>query len=253
MAPTPRSVESGALPRPPAHRRATRNGDVDARTFTRGERRAGPVGRARAANIAVTTAHRTIVVADIEGFGQYWRNNANQVRLRNGMYQAMESAFDAVGIPWASCRIEDRGDGVLVLARAEIAKTLFVDRVPARLAAALARHNKAHPVEERIRLRLALHAGEVNFDDHGVTGAAINHAFRLIDADMFKHTFAESSAVLAIIGSGWFFDEVIRHSERSRVGSYQPAQITNKETTTRAWIRLLGKQVRPSHSPLHLI
>ena len=33
---------------------------------------------------------------------------------------------------------------------------------------------------------MALHAGEVNYDEYGVTAASINLAFRLLDAEELK-------------------------------------------------------------------
>ncbi|MCP2250910.1 hypothetical protein [Lentzea aerocolonigenes] len=201
--------------------------------------------------LTLTTAHCTIVAADIEGFGQHNRNNINQVRIRHGMYKAMRTAFDAAGIPWASCRHEDRGDGVLVLVPADVRKTLLADHLPNALVEALTRHNRIHPPRERIRLRLALNAGEVNYDLYGVTGSAINHTFRLLDADVTRSALKKnSSAVLAVIGSAWFFDEVIRHSELSHAKAYRPTEVSNKETTTQAWVRLLRPPVvRRLHAP----
>lgn len=118
----------------------------------------------------------------------------------------------------ASCHREDRGDGILVLAHADVAKALFVDRLPDTLAGAVAEHNKIHPAEEQMRLRLALHAGEITYDDHGVAGSAINHAFRLLEAKALKNA----------------------HSEASSVESCRPVGISNKETSAKAWVRLLG-------------
>jgi hypothetical protein len=187
----------------------------------------------------LTTAHCTIVAVDIAGFGDRSRNNTNQVRVRHGMYTSMQHAFATAGVPWASCHSEDRGDGMLVLAPANIPKAFFVDDLPGALAGALTRHNRTHPVEERIRLRFALHAGEINYDRHGVTASSITHTFRLVDADAFRSAFARSSAILAIVSSDWFYDEVIRHSERSQVRSYRPIAVKNRETTARAWLRLL--------------
>ncbi|MPZ83025.1 MAG: hypothetical protein GEV28_22585 [Actinophytocola sp.] len=177
---------------------------------------------------------------DIEGFGDLRRNNTNQARTRHGLYGAMQNAFDAACIPWTSCRREDRGDGVLILAPASVPKTLFADRLPGTLLDALVRHNRTHPTEEQIRLRLALHAGEITYDDHGVTASSIILTYRLLDAPVLKNALALSSGVLAVVGSAWFFDEVIRHSELSGAASYRPAVVTHKETTARAWIRLLG-------------
>ena len=189
--------------------------------------------------IMLTTAHCTIVAVDIEGFGRRSRNNINQVRVRHGLYRSMQCAFDAAGIPWMSCHREDRGDGVLVLASADVPKALFVNNLPDTLVCALAEHNALHPAEERIRLRLALHAGEITYDEHGVTSSSIMHTFRLIDAAALRTKLAKSSATLAIISSDWFYDDVVRHSERSVASSYRSINVTAKETTARAWIRLL--------------
>ena len=107
---------------------------------------------------------------------------------------------------------EDRGDGIFILLPPEVPKSLLVELLPSALVAALTAHNRAHPDEERIRLRMSLHAGEVLYDQYGVTGKAVNWAFRLVDAKPLKAALAGSSGVLAIIASSWFFDEVIRHA-----------------------------------------
>jgi class 3 adenylate cyclase len=101
---------------------------------------------------------------------------------------------------------------VLILAPAEMPKAPFVDVVPLALATALRAHNQTHPIEERIRLRMALHAGEVQFDRHGVTATSVNLAFRLLDARSLKTALAESSGVLALISSStqfWASDQCV--------------------------------------------
>jgi hypothetical protein len=80
----------------------------------------------------------------------------------------------------------------------------LVTDVPRGLAAALSEHNQAHGQQARIRLRLAVYAGEIHHDAHGVAGTAINMAFRLLEAAPLKHALAESSGVLAVIASRWF-------------------------------------------------
>ena len=57
--------------------------------------------------------HRTIVAVDVEGFGDRRRTNRNQLAIRDGLYRAMREAFCQVGIPWADCDHEDRGDGTV--------------------------------------------------------------------------------------------------------------------------------------------
>ena len=105
--------------------------------------------------------HRTIVVVDVEGFGDRRRTNPHQVAVRDGLYRALREAFGHAGIAWDDCGHEDRGDGVLILIPAEVPKGLLVESLPSALVTALHAHNGTHPGPERIRLRMALHAGEV--------------------------------------------------------------------------------------------
>src|SRR5215813_8946090 len=107
--------------------------------------------------------HRTILAVDVEAFGDRHRSNRNQVAVRDGLYHAMQDAFREAGIPWTDHEHEDRGDGIFVLVNSEVPKSLFVEALPSALVAALHVHNGTHASREQIRLRVALHAGEVNY------------------------------------------------------------------------------------------
>jgi class 3 adenylate cyclase len=182
--------------------------------------------------------HRTILVVDVEGFGDRRRTNAHQVAVRDGLYRVLQLGFQRAGIQWSACDHEDRGDAVFVLAPADVPKAPFVESLPAKLIEAIREHNAAHAEAEQIRLRMALHAGEVYLDDHGATGASINLAFRLSDANQLKIALAKSPGVLAIGASAWFYDEVIRHSPASNPSQYHQVRIGVKETDTDCWICL---------------
>jgi tetratricopeptide (TPR) repeat protein len=182
--------------------------------------------------------HRTIVVVDMVGFGHPQRTNPRQVEARRGMHRVLRKAFRQAGIPWEACHWEDRGDGVFLLAPPSVPKSKFTQLLPHTLVQALHEHNRAHPSQDRIRLRVGLHAGEVRQDPYGFTGAAINHAFRLVEAPVLKAALAESDEVLALIASSWFFGDVIQHSPDSEPETYQRVIVTVKETTAEAWIRL---------------
>ena len=189
--------------------------------------------------------HRTIVVVDVEGFGDQRRTNAHQVAVRAGLYRVMREAFGRAGISWDDCGVEDRGDGVFVLVPAEVPKVLLAESLPPALATGLHAHNSAHPGPERIRLRMALHAGEVHYDEHGVTGASVNLAFRLVDAGSLKAALAGSPGMLAVIASSWFFDEVIRHISSGADAAYRRVEVAVKETTATGWV-CLPDQVDPA-------
>jgi hypothetical protein len=182
--------------------------------------------------------HRAIVGVDVEGFGDRRRTHLHQIAVRDGLYRALERAFTRGGIAWEHCYHEDRGDGVLILIPSDVPKTLLAQGVPAELAAAAGDHNLVCDERARIRLRLAMHAGEIHHDQHGVTGTAINTAFRLLDAEPLKQALRGSPGTLAVIASRWFFEEVIRHIPACAPASWRRVGVSVKETQEDAWICL---------------
>ena len=190
--------------------------------------------------------HRTIVVVDIAESSR--RTNDDQLVIREAMYGALATAFK--WNDWLRCYHEDRGDGVLILVPPEIPKARLVTRLPDRLEAALARHNSA--VEERggeraaaaqVRLRIAVHAGEVTFDKHGVVGTAIDHTFRLADALRLKAAQGGSLDACALVVSDWFYSEVVYHHQDARPDSYRQVTYEVKGARLSAWMRGLNSRL----------
>ncbi|OLF13517.1 ATP-binding protein [Actinophytocola xanthii] len=195
--------------------------------------------------------HRTVLVVDVSAFGDRRRTNLHQLTVRRGLYGVLERVFAEIGVSWPDCDHEDRGDGVLVVIPATVGKGVFVELLPERLAAGLRAHNQARPAEEQIRLRLALHAGEIHYDEHGVVGRAVNLAFRLLDSPAFTAAHARSSGLLSIITSAWFFEEVVWHSATAAREAYRRVHVTTKETDTVAWVRLVdGEPAAVDEQPL---
>jgi NB-ARC domain-containing protein len=182
--------------------------------------------------------HRAILVVDVERFGDRSRTNLNRLAIRKGLYKALIQAFRKSGIAWANCVSEDRGDGALILIPPDVPKTRLVTSLPVGLVAAVTRHNTGCSVPERMRLRAALHAGEVYHDAHGVVGASVNHAFRLAEAPELRSALGASPGVLALIVSDWLYDEVVRHDPAALPGLYRRVQVAVKETAAVAWIRV---------------
>lgn len=189
--------------------------------------------------------HRTIVVVDVAGFSD--RTAEQQLVVRNGVYSALERSWEKIGVPWRNCPHEDRGDGVFILVPSDIPKAIFVEKLPRALAEELRTHNSERAPEERVRLRLALHAGEVHFDGQGVTGAAVILTFRINEAPELKEALSSSSSDLAVAVSSWFYDEVVRHSAASDPAAYRKIRVGIKETDTTAWIRVPGTAATTTH------
>ncbi|HVV18276.1 MAG TPA: tetratricopeptide repeat protein [Pseudonocardiaceae bacterium] len=197
----------------------------------------------------MAAVHRTILLLDVAGSGDLSRTNLNQIAVRDALYRLVSRAFQRSGIVWEECGHEDRGDGILVILPPDVPKVLLVELLPGELLSGVEAHNNASGAAERIRLRMALHAGEVHYDEHGVVGRSVNHAFRLLEAPDLKHALAESGRPLALITSAWFFDEVVWHSRSPDRNRYYQVSVTVKETTATAWICVPGVDPQPTEVP----
>jgi class 3 adenylate cyclase len=192
---------------------------------------------------AYEAVHRTILVFDIEQSNHPMRTNQDRVVIHEARYAAVRTALKRL-----EYYHEDRGDGVLVLIPPEVPKGRLVSNLLARVEAALARHNAAmdrqgacRAAATQVRLRIAVHAGEVTFDSHGVVGAAVDHTFRLAEAPPFKSALAASTGVCALITSGWFFEEVVRHHPDAHPERFRRIETQVKETHLTAFIRVPGE------------
>ena len=187
--------------------------------------------------------HRAIVVVDIVESTDPIRRNGDRVTIRDAMYQSLSSAFR--WHDWVMCYHEDRGDGVLLLVPPGVPKDWLVTSLPERLEAALARHNATQAQQDparasatQFRLRVAINAGEVTFDRHGVVGAAIDYTFRLAEAPPLKTAFATSPDVCALIVSDWFYDDVVFHHADAGPDGYRHLECQIKQTPVSAWMRV---------------
>ena len=182
----------------------------------------------------------SMVLVDVERFGDPTRTDNHHLSVRHVVYSALTSAFTASEIPWDDCDVADLGDGVMILVPPVVSKSRLVARLPERLVDALGRHNLNTEAPSRARLRLALHAGEVHRDEHGITGDALNFGFRLLDAPAAKRALALAAGDLVVIVSEYLFASVIRHDPAAQPDTYRRIDVQIKETAAGAWIRLPG-------------
>jgi class 3 adenylate cyclase len=155
--------------------------------------------------------HRAIVTVDIEG--STTRTNPAKAQLRQVMYDLFDAALEACGITEEyRDPLVDRGDGVLVLIHPvdQAPKTLLLTTLVPTLSLLLTEHNNLRP-EDGLRLRAALHAGEVHYDRQGCFGEALDITFRLLDAPEVKSRLSQTDAPLVLVVSDDIYRTVIRH------------------------------------------
>ncbi len=196
--------------------------------------------------------HRTILFADVEKFGDPARTNPHQLAVRDAIYRATERAFSRAKVSPDDCLVLDRGDGFLTLIRPHVPKNAVVTRLPGLLAAELVRHNARCDTPERIRLRVALHAGEVNYDDHGVTSRSIIDAYRLLEAPAFKSALASSTGVLGLIVSEWFYREVVSQNPEAEPGTYVAYGSSSTKSTRKGGYGYSTRQASAGRTTMRL-
>jgi hypothetical protein len=189
--------------------------------------------------------HCAILAFDIVAFGDRRRDDDVQLYVRDGLYRILETAFEATGVPWRTCHREDRGDGVLVVVPPLVSTEPLVSPLADRVRAGLRRHNKLSSEAAQIRLRMVLHSGHVHFDQYGVAGHTLVHAFRLLEAPAFKTAFDATCGELGFVVSDRLYDDVIRHGPGLiDPDRYEAINVSLKETKTRAWMHFPAAGVR---------
>jgi hypothetical protein len=184
--------------------------------------------------------HKTIMAVDIAGYNDPRRGTAHRLVIHEGFWKLMRAAFADVGVPWDVLFMENTGDGAMIQLPADVAKADLVAQLPDRMLAELRRYNAVHAEEANVRLRVALHAGEVYQGSHGTISDATSFAFRLLEEPAAKKALKESGATLALIVSDSFYRDVVCADPAAEPGSYRRIPVDVKETKTEAWLRLLG-------------
>lgn len=190
--------------------------------------------------------YRHLLVVDAERFGV--RCYDGQRRLRDRLYRVMWSSLGAVGISREDARCEDRGDGGFWVLPVAVPKAVVTGPFVRRLNEELELHNERSERDVTglrvvMRLRVALHAGEVGEDENGWVGPDLNTAFRLVNADPVRRALAEDEkAPLALIMSRHWYGAVRGH----RIEGFDPAavrraRVSSKEVDETAWLYVPGR------------
>jgi class 3 adenylate cyclase len=175
---------------------------------------------------ARSPTHRTIVALDIER--STTRPDPVKAELRIMLYELFDAALRSAGIyPEHRDRFEDRGDGLLALLHPveTVPAALLLSRVVPLLARRVDTYNAGLPPgsrrERQLRIRVVVHAGEVNYDGHGCFGAALDTAFRLLDAPAAKEVLAAAPGPLLLVVSEDSYRAVVRHGPGMNLGPCQ--------------------------------
>ncbi|KFZ77226.1 hypothetical protein ED92_35720 [Amycolatopsis sp. MJM2582] len=185
--------------------------------------------------------HCGLFSIDISGFGQVGRSSEIFVQVRRMLFGVLSTAFEASGIAWEACLKRDTGDGMIVVVPPHFPKFRLVYPLVSRLAAELARYNVGTEPALRIRVRVAIHAGEIALDEYGVTGRPKVLLARLLDSRVLRDALTEApdeSPVVVLVSDRFHEDVQDQGGPGLDTMSYRQVLVHEKETEVRAWLHV---------------
>ena len=199
--------------------------------------------------------YRAMLAVDIKGSGG--RGDTAQRRIRETLFAAVTQAVRLTGIDPDACHVRDSGDAARVIVPPSVPKYRLVAPLLTELAAHLRAANDLASPLATVRVRAALHAGDVYLDDGGVrpagrggaAGRTLEVLARLLDAAPVRQALAQAppSVTVAAIMSQHFYEETVPHGYPGIVpGAFRKVRVTEKEYDADAWLFVPGSPVPPA-------
>ncbi|WP_062205489.1 hypothetical protein [Streptomyces sp. NBRC 109706] len=191
--------------------------------------------------------YRAMLAVDIERSGG--RGDVALLRIREVLLSALREALEESGIDRGECRFHDLGDGVRVIAPASLSKARLIHPLIHELTIRLRAHNRTAAPSTRIRVRVAMHAGDLWFGRTGtVVGGPLEVLARLLDAPAAREALAGAADTipLSLLVSQHYYDETVRHSYPGMdPDTFRRVAVSVKEYEADAWLHLPGAPLQP--------
>ncbi|MEU8968394.1 hypothetical protein AB0D11_03810 [Streptomyces monashensis] len=186
--------------------------------------------------------YRAVLAVDVERSAG--RGDRALMEIRARLSEMLREAFAASGVDWDACLRHDLGDGLRVTAPAGTRKAALVHPLVPELAVRLRTHNRTASPLTRIRVRVALHAGDVHVAPTGeVAGSPLEVLARLLDAPPARAALAKApeSVTASLLLSRHYYDETVRHGHLGLFPEdFRQVTCAVKEHTSDAWLHLPG-------------
>ncbi|MFI5687807.1 hypothetical protein [Streptomyces sp. NPDC051636] len=179
---------------------------------------------------------RTILLLDIERFSD--RDDVEQAYLRRMLYDITDRTLESAGIDETRRLRADRGDSVMELIDAGAPVTALLRALLTEVPAQLRTVNRMASRSAQIRLRGVLATGWVAVDEHdGWVGSDLNHACRLLDADVLRAALRERTGDFALCVSHALYEGVVRHDHPGiPAADFHTVTMAGKNGPLTAWL-----------------
>jgi len=187
---------------------------------------------------------RSLLALDIEHWSS--RNAIEQRHLQQDLTRLVDEALEAARIDPSEASRQATGDGLLLSFPADVPKRRLTQLFVHSLDESLREHvYRAHSPERRMRLRLALHSGDIVDDGAAWQGRAVVEVCRLLDAEVLRRVLREATtSMLAVLVSAHWYDEVIGAGWASEHG-YRHVVVPGKDGVRQRWVRVPGLSSPP--------
>ncbi|MFG2525005.1 hypothetical protein [Streptomyces sp. NPDC048527] len=191
--------------------------------------------------------YRALLACDIAGSAG--RGEQRLQEIRRVLRSALSDALCVADLDERDFAYVDTGDGCRLVAPAALPKARLLFPLLPELCSRIREHNRQAGADTRLRVRAAVHAGEIRFDPDGtVSGAPFEALARLLDSAPLRHaTLAGTGGTpLAAILSHHVHEETVGHGyEGLDADAFTAADVRVKEYAARAWLWYPGSPVGP--------
>ncbi|WP_406093640.1 hypothetical protein [Streptomyces sp. NBC_01013] len=182
----------------------------------------------------------TILLLDIEKFSL--RDDVEQAYLRRMLFELTDRALLAAGIEMTQRQRADRGDSVMELIDSNASSTTLLRTLLGFVPAELRALNRTASNSAQMRLRGVVASGYVAVDgEGGWVGSDLNHACRLLDADVLRKALREERGDFALCVSETVYQGVVRHNHPGvPAEEFHSVTVDSKNGPLRAWLHSQG-------------
>ncbi|AEM82616.1 hypothetical protein [Streptomyces violaceusniger] len=183
--------------------------------------------------------YRALFAVDIAGSAG--RGDVALRQIREALSTALRESFARSGIDWEACLRQDLGDGTRVVFPAGTPKASLVHPLVHELTVRLRAHNRLAGPPTRVRVRMALHAGDVHIGPDGtVVGRPLEVLARLLDATPARAALAQTpEATTALLVSQHFHEETVCQGQPGiDPASFRHVSVREKEFAASAWLHV---------------
>jgi hypothetical protein len=177
------------------------------------------------------------LAVDMQSYSK--RLGGEQEAVQRDLVRIVETAAIATRLPLDQWRVQQQGDGMLVLAPLDDVEPRYLDTFIRHLDTELGRHNRRLVAEAELRLRVALHHGVAYPAANGFAGDAAILVCRLLDASVCRDVLADSGGNLVLIVSDEVYrDTVLPEHTLLRPGSFTRVDIDENKLHATGWVWL---------------